>query len=123
VVPLEVLPEQEDIRRRLKAARALRDLTVADLAKLIPPEAKLSQKTLHKLEGGENQLTLPILRELAARLAVPIEWFTVPDLPRAVAPVAPDERLAALEAQMAQVWQAMQTGQGRGGIRSVPPST
>jgi transcriptional regulator with XRE-family HTH domain len=116
---VESLPDQEDLRRRLKAARAIRDLTVAQLAALIPPEAKLSQKTLHKLEGGENQLTLPILRELAARLAIPIEWFTVPDLPRALAPDAPADRLAALEAEMAQVWRAVQGGASP--IRGVPP--
>lgn len=115
---METLPEQEDLRRRLKAARALRDLTVGQLAELIPPEAKLSEKTLYKLEGGQTQITLPILREVAARLGIPIAWFTVPDLPKALEPEAAADRLAYLEAEMARVWLAMRH---HGGIRSVPP--
>lgn len=104
------LPSQEDLRRRIKAARALADLTVSQLAELMPPEAKLSEKTLYKLEGGQTQVTLPILRELAARLCVPIEWFTVPDLARAVGP-GPDEseRLASLESELARVWVALRS--------------
>jgi len=103
----------------MKAARAIRDLTITELAQLIPREAKLSEKTLYKLEGGQTQITLPILRELCARLAIPIRWFTVPDLPKALDPDPSDaDRLAVLEAEMAQVWRRMQAADG---IRSVPP--
>jgi transcriptional regulator with XRE-family HTH domain len=115
-----VLPEQEDLQRRLAAARALRGLTVKELASLCPPEAKLSEKTLYKLEGGDTILTLPILRELAYRLSVPIEWFTVADLPRSVAPIADADRVAALEAEMARVWKAMRSGP-ESAIRPRPP--
>lgn len=103
------LPSQEELRRRMKAARALCDLTVAQLAELMPPEARLSEKTLYKLEGGQTQITLPILRELAVRLGVPLEWFTVPDLRRALGALGEGgiERLAALEAELARVWLAM----------------
>jgi transcriptional regulator with XRE-family HTH domain len=119
---VETLPDQEELRRRMKAGRALRDVTVAQLAELIPPEAKLSEKTLYKLEGGQTQITLPILREIAVRLGLPITWFTVPDLPSALAPSrAADERVAALEAEMARVWQAMRRpGEG---IRPVSPGS
>lgn len=114
---MQMLPEQEDLRRRIKAARAIRDLTVGQLAELIPPEAKLSEKTLYKLEGGQTIITLPILRELSARLAIPMAWFTVPDLPSALDPDPDADRVSRLEAEMAQLWVAMRAG----GIRSVPP--
>lgn len=117
---MEVLPEQEDLQRRLAAARALRGLTVKELAALIPATAKLSEKTLYKLEGGDTQLTLPILRELAFRLDVPVSWFTVEDLPGAVETGADGgSRLNALEGEMAKVWRELK--RPRRSIRSVPP--
>jgi transcriptional regulator with XRE-family HTH domain len=117
---VQSLPEQEDLRRRLKAARAIRDLTVAQLAELIPPEAKLSAKTLYKLEGGETLITLPILRELSARLGIPLAWFTVPDLPTALDPDPSDaDRVAKLEAEMAMMWRVVRDSGS--GIRPVPP--
>lgn len=117
---METLPEQEELRRRIKAGRALRDMTVGQLAELIPAEAKLSEKTLYKLEGGQTIITLPILRELAARLGLPISWFTVPDLPRALEPDSADDRVAALEAEMARVWQWVRSGHAEP-IRGVSP--
>jgi len=99
------MPEvpQEDLRRRLRAARALGGFsTVAELAERIPESARLGERTLRKLESGESVLTPPILRELAVALGVGYEWFTVPDLARAIA--APDpalaERVASLEAAL-----------------------
>lgn len=114
---MQSLPEQEELRRRIKAARAIRDVTVAQLAQLIPPEAKLSEKTLYKLEGGQSQITLPILREICARLLIPLAWFTVPDLPQALEPDPADDRVARLEAELALLWKTM----GQPGIRPVPP--
>lgn len=78
--PPPKLPEQDDLRRRLRAARVLADITVADLAKLVTPDSKLSERTLRKLEAGETLLTAPILRELAAALGFTYEWFTCDDL-------------------------------------------
>jgi transcriptional regulator with XRE-family HTH domain len=104
---MEYLPEQDELRRRLQAGRALRGLTVRQLADLIPPEAKLGERTLRKLESGESQLTPPILRELAARLQLPYSWFAVPDLGTAVGGGTFDERLAALEAAQARIWESI----------------
>jgi transcriptional regulator with XRE-family HTH domain len=78
--PPPKLPEQDDLRRRLRAARVLADVTVLDLAKLVTPDSKLSERTLRKLEAGETLLTAPILRELAVALGVNYEWFTCEDL-------------------------------------------
>jgi hypothetical protein len=105
-------PDQEDLRRRLRAARVLRDITV--------------QRTLRKLESGETQLTPPLMRELAVALTVPYEWFTVPDLPRAVAEPDPSmaDRVRALERAQEQLWElARATPEARpGAVRQSPPA-
>jgi len=114
---MDYLPEQEELRRRLRAARALRDLTMVQLAALIPSEARLGERTLRKLENGETQLTPPILRELAARLSLPYAWFTVPDLAAAIRGEGLEERLAALEAAQAALWDSIHHAPARRGIR------
>jgi transcriptional regulator with XRE-family HTH domain len=113
----DYLPEQAELRCRLRAARALRDLTVQQLADLIPAEARLGERTLRKLESGESQLTPPILRELAVRLELPYEWFSVPDLGAAIGGGTFDDRIRALERAQAQLWEMIHAGSG---IRHVP---
>jgi transcriptional regulator with XRE-family HTH domain len=119
-------PDQEDLRRRLRAARVLRDITVQQLAELIPSESRLGERTLRKLESGETQLTPPLMRELAVALTVPYEWFTVPDLPRAVAEPDPSmaDRVRALERAQEQLWElARATPEARpGAVRQSPPA-
>jgi transcriptional regulator with XRE-family HTH domain len=115
---MESLPEQEELRRRLRAARALKDLTVTQLAALLPPEAKLGERTLRKLESGESLLTPPIMRELAARMGLPYRWFAVPDLPAAIGGDTFEERLAALEAAQARLAESLAEGRQ---IRHLPP--
>jgi transcriptional regulator with XRE-family HTH domain len=117
---MEHLPEQDELRRRLRAARALRDLTIPQLVALIPPEAKLGERTLRKLETGETQLTPPILRELAARLGLPYSWFSVPDLGQAIGGETFDERLRALETAQEQLWDTIRAQPPRRGIRHEP---
>lgn len=124
----DYLPEQDELQCRLRAARALRNLTVAQLADRIPASARLGERTLRKLENGESQLTPPVLRELAARLDLPYAWFTVPDIAAAINPETFDERLEALERAQAAMWELMQGGTSRpGSIRRtaphIPPAT
>jgi transcriptional regulator with XRE-family HTH domain len=115
---MENLPEQEELRRRLRAARALRDLTVAQLAEQIPASARLGERTLRKLESGESQLTPPLLRELAARLDLPYRWFTVPDVAAALGGEELEQRMAALESAFEAIREAPP---GRRGIRHERP--
>lgn len=123
---MDELPSQDELRRRLRAARALRDLTVAQLAERIPPDARLSLSTLRKIESGERDLNVATLRELAARLGVAYAWFTVPDLGQAVghADATFEDRLMALEASQAAMWASLREGRPpRGSIRHEPPDT
>lgn len=73
----DVLPEQETLRRRMRAARTLCDITLQDLAARIDPTEKLSERTLRKLEGGESDIHLRQLRPIADALGIPIAWFTI----------------------------------------------
>lgn len=75
------LPSQDELRRRLRAGRVLADLTVAELAGKVDPEAGLGERTLRKLESGETQIRTPVLRELAWALGLPYAWFTVESIP------------------------------------------
>lgn len=112
---MEHLPEQEELRRRLKAARALRDLTLKQLAEQIPAEAKLGERTLRKLDSGESILTPPILRELAASMSLPYAWFTVPDLAAAVGGETFEERLTLMERAMSELWATVRPAPARAG--------
>jgi transcriptional regulator with XRE-family HTH domain len=91
---------QPDLRRRLRAARALRGLNIAQLVEKIPAEAHIGERTYRKLEGGESDLTPPLLRELAVHLGVPYSWFTVPDLASAIGGLTFEERVCALERRL-----------------------
>lgn len=120
---MDALPEQDELRRRLRAARALRDLSVVDLAKLMPPDAKLSLSTLRKIESGERKLDVAVLRELAARIEVPFAWFTVPDLAQAVGlgNESFEDRLAALEAAQRALWEEIRAPRHSGAVRHERP--
>lgn len=121
---MDYLPEQEELRRRFKAARALRDLTVRQLADLMPPESRLGERTLRKLDSGESILTPPILRELAHRLGVPYTWFSAPDLAAEISGASLEERVEALEKAQRDLWATIQSGPPvppRGAARHVPP--
>lgn len=76
----DVLPEQETLRRRLRAARLMQRVeSLEELAARIDPTEKLSARTLRKLENRESEITLRALRPIAAALDVPLEWFTTPE--------------------------------------------
>jgi transcriptional regulator with XRE-family HTH domain len=89
--------EQEELRRRLHAARVLRGLTFGELASRIGRENRLSERTLRKIEGGEEQLRELHLRTIAPALELPYEFFTVEDVGRALVPDPVADRLTRLE--------------------------
>lgn len=122
---METLPEQDELRRRLRAARALHDLTVERLAERIPAELRLGVRTLRKLESGERPLTEELCRQLATYVGVPFEWFTVPDVGEAVAArsaVTFSDRIAALETSQAALWAEVQRARGQGAARRERPT-
>jgi transcriptional regulator with XRE-family HTH domain len=101
------LPEQTELRSRLRAARTLRQVSLKELADQLDPSWKLSERTLRKLESGESEITERALRPIAAALDVPFGWFVTED------PLGPwrgtenaelaaefERRLAALESQI-----------------------
>src|SRR4051812_12098819 len=102
------LPPQDELQRRLRAARILRDLTVTQVSERVHPSARLGERTLRKLESGESILTIKELRELALALNVPLEWFTLPDPMQTIAggstdPVSLVARMTSLEQAVADV--------------------
>lgn len=75
----KVLPvdEQEDRRRRMRAARAIGGFkNVGDLADAITADASLGERTLRKFESGESPLRPPAMREIAHACGLPYEFFT-----------------------------------------------
>jgi transcriptional regulator with XRE-family HTH domain len=119
------LPDQDELRRRLRAARALRDLSVTELAKRMPADAKLSLSTLRKIESGERKLDPTLLHVLAVHIGVPYAWFTVPDLAAAVLGTGQEsveDRILALEmAQIAISRDLREALRGSVAARHVPP--
>lgn len=102
------LPNQEQLQRRLRAARTLEGVTLRELASRLDASWKLSERTLRKLESGESEVTERALRPIATALGVPYHWFITDD------PLGPwretersglaaefEQRLAALELRLA----------------------
>jgi hypothetical protein len=74
--------EQAEIRRRIRAAMALADISSWDeLARRVP----LSRSTVKDLGTPRGRAEETHLRVIAAACDVPYAWFTVPDLRAAVA--------------------------------------
>lgn len=104
------LPNQEQLQRRLRAARALEGVTLRELASRLDASWKLSERTLRKLESGESEVTERALHPIADALGVPYHWFVTAD------PLGPwreaeqtglaaefERRLLALEARLGQL--------------------
>jgi transcriptional regulator with XRE-family HTH domain len=92
------VPEQEEIRRRIRAAMALAGISSwEELAERTP----LSRSTVKDLGTPRRRADETHLRVIAAACDVPYAWFTVADLRRAVAREEEEpsiaERLEALE--------------------------
>ena len=73
------MPPQDELRRRLRGARLLLDLTLADVAGKIPPEAEITERALRYMETGQTRIKGPLLREIAIAMDVPYEFFVAPD--------------------------------------------
>jgi hypothetical protein len=90
--------EQEEIRRRIRAAMALADISSFErLAEV----TKLSRSTLKDLGTRRGRADEKHLRVIAAHCDLPYSWFTVADVGQAVSRDDEDpavgERLEALE--------------------------
>lgn len=79
-MPSVPLPDQDTLRRRVKAARQLAGYSVRELSDAIGENARLGERTLRKLEGGESQLQMPHLRAIAEACYLPVEFFTVDNI-------------------------------------------
>jgi transcriptional regulator with XRE-family HTH domain len=102
--------DQDELRRRFRAARALRGWTIEQLAEHCDPAARLSPRSLYRLDGGETALTPPILKELADTLDVSRDWFTVPDLAHAIDPdpTGLRDEVAELRESLSALWAAQE---------------
>jgi hypothetical protein len=94
--------EQDEIRRRIRAAMALADIgSWEELAERTP----LSRSTLKDLGTPRGRAEETHLRVIAAACRLPYAWFTVPDIGRAVTREDEDpavgERIEALERTVA----------------------
>jgi transcriptional regulator with XRE-family HTH domain len=110
-------PEQTVLRRRLRAARALQDVSIRELASRLDPSWKLSERTLRKLEGGESDITERALRPIADALDVPFGWLTSADPLQPWRTAASPELAAEFERRLA----ALEARLGESGARSAQP--
>lgn len=95
------LPEADDLRRRLRAARVLKGVTLRELADLIPPTERLSERTLRAMESEQGPFDARKIRVICEALGMPTAWFMADDLlavfRNASIPPECDRRLADLE--------------------------
>lgn len=80
----------EELDRRIKAARLLRNISQQELAKRLAEDG-LSESHLGKLERGQHTLTRAPLDALVRHLRVPETWFTEPDTDTVVGYVSAEE--------------------------------
>jgi hypothetical protein len=117
--------EQDEIRRRIRAAMALADIrSWEELATRTP----LSRSTLKDLGTVRGRADETHLRVIAAACGLPYAWFTVADLGHAVLREDEDpsmaERLEALERTVAALVRREGAGPapaGEGGSAPAPP--
>lgn len=95
---------QDELRRRLRAARALQGVTIEELAERLPDDAQLGQRTLRKLESGELPLRPQVALLLARALGIPSAWFRLPSLIEYLnrAEQLADERMAQRDLEIAE---------------------
>lgn len=98
----------DDIRRRIKAARALAGYSVSDLAERTA-EQGLGERTLRKMESGERPARRMELDQIAVACGLPPAWFTA-DLSRLgeLAVEAPNGAATDLEATLQDVLDRLQ---------------
>jgi hypothetical protein len=94
--------EQDEIRRRIRAAMALADIRSWDELAAHTPMSRSTLKDLGTVRGRADETHL---RVIAAACGLPYAWFTVADIGRAVLREDEDpsmaERLEALEGTVA----------------------
>jgi transcriptional regulator with XRE-family HTH domain len=78
VVGTTVVLDQEQLKRRLVAARALRDVSQAELAGQLEADG-LGKHDLGRIERGDLTMMPAHRRALAHHLRLPERWFTDPD--------------------------------------------
>jgi transcriptional regulator with XRE-family HTH domain len=122
---MTALPPQDELRRRLRAARVLADVTFAELAARLDPDAQLGERVLRRLEAGEARLRAPQLRELANALGLPFYFFEVENLADCFRPADRQaaewaDRLAALEARQARFEQELRERDSGNGDQQTP---
>jgi hypothetical protein len=117
--------EQEEIRRRIRAAMALADISSFErLAEV----TKLSRSTLKDLGTRRGRADEKHLRVIAAHCDLPYAWFTVADVGRAVSREDEDpavaERLEGLEQIVAALVRrdGVATPPARPGAGAPPPA-
>jgi hypothetical protein len=113
--------EQDEIRRRIRAAMALADIgSWEELAERTP----LSRSTLKDLGTVRGRAEETHLRVIAAACDLPYSWFTVSDIGRAVEREDDDptlaERLEAMERTVAALVRRDVAGGEPGGAAPPP---
>lgn len=99
-VPLNTLASDE-LKRRIVAARTLRNLSQAKLAELFVDDG-MPREWLGDLERGDRSLNRTLVDALIRHLRVPERWFTDPEIDNLVYHDGTPEgdRLAAIEEQI-----------------------
>lgn len=108
--------EQEEIRRRIRAAMALADIGSWEQ---LAEETPLSRSTLKDLGTVRGRAEETHLRVIAAACELPYSWFTIADIGGAVMREDEDpavgERLEALESQIEVLRRRVTELEGGGG--------
>jgi hypothetical protein len=95
------VPDQDEIRRRIRAAMALADISSWDDLAARTPLSRSTLKDLGTIRGRADERHL---RVIAAACDLPYAWFTIDDIGRAISrdddEPAVAERVEALERQV-----------------------
>jgi hypothetical protein len=122
------VPEQEEIRRRIRAAMALADIRSWDDLAARTPMSRSTLKDIGTVRGRADETHL---RVIAAACGLPYSWFTIADVAAAIAredeEPSVNERLEALEGTVAALIrreaarQAPPASSGADGALPAPP--
>lgn len=95
---------QEELRRRVRAARGYADLSIDQLAEAVG----IGRNTIIRIDNGEREVKQMELRQIAAVCGLPYEFFTVDfaEIPELYAALERDEHMAARAAlaRLTDIW-------------------